>query len=99
MCVNTMPRREDISNDLREAVVAAHQSVKGYKAINKLCGVHHATERKRLFTSGKLSRLWPVFSAADVPASSLQGQTVRCSEKLQKTQELHLRLDGPQLAC
>ena len=31
VCVNTMPRRKDISRDLREATVAAHQSGKGYK--------------------------------------------------------------------
>ena len=35
VCVNTMPRREDISNDLREASVAPHQS------ISKQCGVRH----------------------------------------------------------
>ena len=46
VCVNTTPRRKDISNDLREATVAAHQSGKGYKAISKLFGVHHSTERK-----------------------------------------------------
>jgi len=41
-----MPRRKDISNDLREATVAAHQSGKGYKAISRLSGIHHSTERK-----------------------------------------------------
>ena len=46
MCVNTMPRKTDISNDLREEIVAAHQSRKGYEAISKLSGVHHSTERK-----------------------------------------------------
>ena len=39
MCDITMPKRKDISNDLREAIVAAHQSGKGYKAISKLFGV------------------------------------------------------------
>ena len=34
-CVNTMAKRKDISSDLREAIVAAHQSVKGYKVIYK----------------------------------------------------------------
>jgi len=41
-----MPRRKYISNDLREAVVAAHQSGKNYKNISKLFGIHHSTERK-----------------------------------------------------
>ena len=31
-----MPRRKDISSDLREAMVAAHQSVKGFKTIPKV---------------------------------------------------------------
>jgi len=31
--VNTMPKRKDISSDLKEAVVAAHQSGKGHRAI------------------------------------------------------------------
>jgi len=40
-----MLRRKDISNDLKEAIVAAHQSGKGYKAISKQIGVHYSTER------------------------------------------------------
>jgi len=36
-----MPKRKDISNDLREAIVAAHQSGKGYKVIFKQFGVNH----------------------------------------------------------
>ena len=54
VCVNTMPRRKDISNDLREAIVAAHRSEKGYKDISKLFRVRHSTER--LFPKGKHSR-------------------------------------------
>ena len=46
MCVNTKPRKKDISNDLREAIGAAHQSGKGYKVISKLFGVHKSTARK-----------------------------------------------------
>jgi len=41
-----MPRRKEVRNYLREAIVAAHQSGKGYKAISKLFGVHPFTERK-----------------------------------------------------
>ena len=36
VCVNTMPRRKNISKDVREAFVAAHQSDKGYKAMSIL---------------------------------------------------------------
>ena len=43
MCVNTMPRRKDISNNLREATVASQQSERGYKVICKQSGVHHST--------------------------------------------------------
>ena len=46
VCVNTMPRRKDISIDLRETIVAAHQSEKGYEAISKLFGVPHSTARE-----------------------------------------------------
>jgi len=42
-CVTTMPWRKDICNDLREGIVAAHQSGKSYKAISKQSGVHHST--------------------------------------------------------
>jgi len=65
VCVNTMPRRKDISNDLREATVAARQSGKGYEVISKLSGVHHSTERK-----------WKTFrTAVNLPRSvSPQGE-------------------------
>jgi len=33
-----MPRRKDISNDPKEAIVAAHQSGRDYKAISRLFG-------------------------------------------------------------
>jgi len=75
---NTMPRKKDISNDLREAVVAACKSGKGYKAISKQFGVHHSTVRKIFYTSG-----------SGRPSKFTLGQTVQCSEKL-TTQELHL---------
>lgn len=35
LCVNVKPRRKDISIDLRGAIVAAHQPMKGYEAIFK----------------------------------------------------------------
>jgi len=43
---------------LREAVVAAHQSGKGYKVISKQFGVHHSTERK-------IIQKWKTFKTAD----------------------------------
>ena len=45
MGFNTMPRRKDISSNVREAIIAAHQSGKGYKTISKQLGVHHSTVR------------------------------------------------------
>jgi len=39
-----MPRRENISKDLREAIIAVHQSEKGYKT--KPFEVHHSTVRR-----------------------------------------------------
>jgi len=45
-CVNTTPRKKDISSDLRDTIVAAYQSGKGYKAISKI--VHDSTARKKV---------------------------------------------------
>lgn len=77
MCFHTMPRRKDISNALGEAIISAHGTGKGYKAISHQCKVHHSTVRK-------IIQKWKI----DAPANSPQGQTVQCSEKLQETQEL-----------
>jgi len=38
-CVTTMQIRKDISKCLRKVTVAAHQSLRGYKAISKYFGV------------------------------------------------------------
>ena len=89
VCVNTMPRRKDISNDPREAIVAAHQSGKGYKAISKLFRVHHSTERK-------IIHKWKTIrTAVNLPRSGRLSKFTPRS----KSQELHLRLYRPQLAC
>ncbi|MEE6521276.1 hypothetical protein FKM82_019399 [Ascaphus truei] len=53
-----MPRRKNISNDLREAIVAAHQSEKGYKAISKQFKVYHSTVRK-------IIQKWKTFKTID----------------------------------
>lgn len=39
MCVNAVPRGKDISYALRGAIVAAHESGKGYKTSSKQFGV------------------------------------------------------------
>lgn len=46
VCVKTMPRRKDISNDLREEIVAAYLSGKCYKVISKQFEVYTSTVRK-----------------------------------------------------
>ena len=43
---NTMTRRKDISNDLLEAIVAAHQCGKGYKDISKQFAVYYCSVKK-----------------------------------------------------
>ena len=91
-----MPRRKDISNDPREAIVAAHQSGKGYKA--KHFEVHQCTERN-IIKKWKLSRQLPVFPGVDVQESSPKDQTLHAQRNGKKTKELHLRLYRPQLAC
>lgn len=43
-CVSSaMLGRNDTGTDLREAIVAAHQSVKGYKAVFKPFITHHSS--------------------------------------------------------
>ena len=46
VCINTLQRRQAISNDFREAIVAVYQSGKGYKDIGKRIGVHHSAVKK-----------------------------------------------------
>ncbi|XP_063291707.1 dihydrolipoyllysine-residue acetyltransferase component of pyruvate dehydrogenase complex, mitochondrial [Pelobates fuscus] len=41
-----MPKRKDISNVLREAIVASHQTWEAYKAISKQFEVHHSMVKK-----------------------------------------------------
>ena len=60
---------KDISNDLREAIVATHQSVMGYKAISTPFGVHHSTERKIIHERKPFNQL-PTFRGVDVPENS-----------------------------
>lgn len=47
LAVNTTPRRKNISNDLRDATVAAHQSEKGYNhpAVKKI--IHRMYDAQR----------------------------------------------------
>lgn len=75
-----MPRRKISSHDLREAIVVAHQSGKGYKAFSKQFEIHHSTAR-RIGTNGELFRQLPSFPVVGVPANSVQGQIVFCSGK------------------
>ena len=88
MCVNTMSRRKNISNDQREAVVADHQSGKGYKAISKLFGVHHLIVRKNIhkWKTFKIAVNLPSVDEVDVPVSSPKVHIVQCSDKSQTLQ-------------
>jgi len=45
VCVNTMPKRKDISNELREAIVAAINFGRVTRPFPKLFEVHHSTAR------------------------------------------------------
>lgn len=49
MCDKTMPKRKDISNDLKEVIIDAHQSAKGYLAISLHCTVREAIFTRRLW--------------------------------------------------
>jgi len=76
--VNTVPRRKDISNDLKEVIVAAQKSEKGYKAISKQFEVHH-------FTGRKIIHMWKIFkTVANRQGTLPQGQTMWCSKEIAK---------------
>lgn len=70
----------DISSGLREAIVTAHKSGKGYRVISKQSGVHRSTEQ--ISTMGQHSRGQAIFPEMDVPANSPKGQIVKCTKKL-----------------
>ena len=65
VCVNTLPRKEDTSSDLRGAIIAVRQFRKGYKVISKQCGVHKSTVRKVI-------HMWETFKA---DATLLRGES------------------------
>lgn len=46
VCTNAMLRGKDISEDVREADVAAHPSGKDLKNIPKLCGTQRSAESR-----------------------------------------------------
>lgn len=69
LCVNVMPRRKDVSIDLRGAIVAAHQPMKGYEAIFKQTEVPFSTVpllplAAPSFTTGRHSGLLCMFGLA-----------------------------------
>lgn len=46
VCVNTVPGKKSVNNELREATVGAYQSGKDYKAISKQFEVNPSTVRE-----------------------------------------------------
>lgn len=65
---NTIPRRKNISSDLKEVIFAANQSVKGYSTISKWFEGHHATVRKNILK-------WKTFkTGANLPWSRSPGR-------------------------
>ncbi|MED6285574.1 hypothetical protein CHARACLAT_030627 [Characodon lateralis] len=89
-CFIPMPSWKYISKDIREAIIAVHQSGKGYKVISKLSEPHHSTET---FPRGKQFTQFPIFPGVDVPRSECEAQ-----RNYERPPELHLRLYRPQLA-
>lgn len=79
-----------MSSDLKQAVVAAHQSEKSYGVFQNILK-SIILQRDRLLITRKYSGWLEFFPGVGFPANSPQGQIVQCSEKLQKAQELHLR--------
>jgi len=60
-----MPRRKDISDDLKETIGVAHQSGKGHKTMSKQFGDQHSTLRKVIHT-------WTTFATAYLEWTSQQ---------------------------
>lgn len=73
VCVRLVPRSKDISACLREAIVAAHLSGKGYIVISEKFKVLHSTVRKMIH---KFARSDP---GVVIPGNSPQGEGVLCS--------------------
>jgi len=82
-----VPRRKDISNDIKEATDAASQSEMGYKVISKLFGFHYSTARK-------ISHKWKTFKTASSvlnhPRSGKFTPRTDSAQKSCKKPELHL---------
>lgn len=86
MFVNAVPGRKDISNNLRETVVAAHQSGEGYKTISSQPELHHCTVRT-------IIHKWKTFKTAlSVAGSEGPGKFTQRSDRAV------LRLYGPQVS-
>lgn len=81
MCVNTMPKH--INSDLKEEIVAAQDFWKDYTSPSFCCEKDYSQVET-----------FRTVQESDIPANSLQGQTVRCSDSLQKSQKLHFRLQA-----
>jgi len=110
VCVNTMPRRKDISNDLREAVIAAHQSG---KTISKLFGVPHFTMKKiihkwktlttvvNLSRSGHPSKFTPKSVKNAKKTLTLTSQTLQASASTLnvKVHDSQIRKKVKSMAC
>ncbi|MEQ2177713.1 hypothetical protein GOODEAATRI_006443 [Goodea atripinnis] len=95
VCGNTMPRRKDTCNDLRDGNVALTYSGMGFDSISKQFEDYRSTVRKIIH---KWKTLEPIILRMDVLACSLQVKKVQCSGELQETKESHLRLYRFQLA-
>ena len=65
---------KDISNDLREGIVYAHQSVRIYKASSKQSRVHHFTasySKHRLIIWTYFATTGPVYPVLDLSSPDL----------------------------
>lgn len=58
-CCSTTPIREDVSDNIKEAVSAAYQIKKCYNIIPRQSRLLHSTARKIFFTTGRQSRRLP----------------------------------------
>jgi len=93
-----MPRRKDISSYLREAISAAHQSGKSYKVTSEQFVVHPSTMAEKVHKR-KTIKTVASFPRSGRPSKITPRSDCEMLRETANTQEIHLRLYRPQLAC
>jgi len=82
VCFNTMPGKKDINIYLRGAIIIAHRSGKGSKAISKHFGVHYTAAKKIIHKQNAFRTAVNLHRRGQRSNMFSQGQNMQSSEKL-----------------